>query len=185
MAVTKILLQQFNANVVALSRTRTPELLELTSSSLLSIECDVLVAVTPFDIHLIFMDIRSANETALVEAISLAEKTYHQIDGLILNAGIVEPLCRIGDGTPVGAWKAHFDVNFFSLVTALKAALPSLRKSNLGGKVIFVSSGASVKGVPGWGPYAAAKAAMNGLCRYYSFMLCGEYLANLNRFAKF
>jgi NAD(P)-dependent dehydrogenase (short-subunit alcohol dehydrogenase family) len=63
------------------------------------------------------------------------------------------------------AWRAHFEVNFFSLVVALKAALPSLRDSEEGGRVIFVSSGAAVAGYTGFGPYNAAKAAMNSLCR--------------------
>ena len=65
----------------------------------------------------------------------------------------------------MSAWRSHFDVNFFSLVTALKAALLSLRESELGGRVIFVSSGAAVKGNPGFGPYNASKAGMNSLCR--------------------
>ena len=62
------------------------------------------------------------------------------------------------------AWKHHFDVNFFSLITAVRAALPALRQAP-NGRIIFVSSGASVKGYTGWGPYNTAKAALNGLCR--------------------
>ena len=31
--------------------------------------------------------------------------------------------------------------------------------------MVFVSSGAAVKGLPAWGPYNAGKAAMNSLCR--------------------
>jgi len=90
---------------------------------------------------------------------------YCGIDGLILNAGTVEPLCRISDDTPLDDWKRSFDVNFFSLVTAIKAALPYLRKSSDSGRVVFVSSGAAVKGMAGWAPYNASKAAMNSLCR--------------------
>jgi len=55
------------------------------------------------------------------------------------------------------------DVNFFSLLYTIQAALPALRESK--GKAIFVSSGASLKGVRAWGPYAASKAAVNSLCR--------------------
>lgn len=55
------------------------------------------------------------------------------------------------------------DVNFFSLLYTIQAALPALRESK--GKVIFVSSGASLRGTYAWGPYAASKAAMNSLCR--------------------
>ena len=78
---------------------------------------------------------------------------------------MLDPLCRIGDNTPLESWKKSFDINFFSLITALKVGIPYLRKSELTGRVVFVSSGAAEKGMPGWGTYSAAKAAMNSLCR--------------------
>lgn len=117
------------------------------------------------------LSLRSTDEEALANAISVGASRYHGIDGVILNAGILDPLCRIGDDTPLDSWKQHFDVNFFSLVTAVKAALPYLRKSSSGGRIVFVSSGAAVKGLAGWGPYNAGKAAMNSLCRYIPFLL--------------
>ncbi|TFK75839.1 NAD(P)-binding protein [Pluteus cervinus] len=147
LAVTKHLLEAYKAKVVTVSRTRSPELQALSSDSLLSIDCDVTDAA------------------ALTKAISLGVEKFHHLDGLVLNAGTLDPLGTIGNTTPVDEWKHHFDVNFFSLVTALKAALPDLRKSEFGGKVVFVSSGAAVKGVAGWGPYNASKAAMNSLAR--------------------
>lgn len=113
-------------------------------------------------IHIIIL---SSNEKAFSNAIAVGVTHYGGLDGLILNAGVVDPLCRIGDDTPLDSWKRSFDINFFPLVTALKASLPYLRKSKLTGRVVFVSSGAAVKGNPGWAPYSAAKAAMNSLCR--------------------
>ncbi|KAJ3710481.1 hypothetical protein C8R42DRAFT_699806 [Lentinula raphanica] len=147
LAVTKILLNKYSAIVVTLSRTITSELRDLASDRLLTLQCDV------------------ANENAVLESVNKTIEKYHHIDGLVLNAAVLEPMCRIGDDTPISAWKTHFDVNFFSLVTSIKAALPSLRRSDLRGKIVFVSSGAAVKGTPGWGPYNASKAAMNSLCR--------------------
>ena len=91
---------------------------------------------------------------------------YKRIDGLILNAGVLEPLGKIAsEEITLDQWKQHFDVNFFSLVTALRATLPELRKSPLGGRVVFVSSGAATGNTPSWGPYNAGKAALNSLCR--------------------
>ena len=58
---------------------------------------------------------------------------------------------KVGDPEiGLDAWKHHFDVNFFSLVSALKVTLRALRKSELGGRVVFVSSGAAVGGLSGW-----------------------------------
>lgn len=85
---------------------------------------------------------------------------------MVLNAGALDPMTRItSTDISLDAWKTHFEINVYSLVTALKAAAPSLRESPNGGKVIFVSSGAAVGGVAGWGPYNASKAAMNSLNR--------------------
>lgn len=104
------------------------------------------------------------NEATLTDAISTVIKTHNRLDGLILNAGVLEPLGPILDeGTPLAAWKSHFDVNFFSLITALRASVPALRLTQ--GRVVFVSSGAAVGGLAGWGPYNASKAALNSLCR--------------------
>ncbi|KAF8195813.1 hypothetical protein K438DRAFT_1906444 [Mycena galopus ATCC 62051] len=138
LAVTTILLRKFKANVVALSRKRTPELLA-------------------------WLPTRSCS--AVASAVDQALKTFNSLDALVLNAATLAPLCRVGDNTPLEEWKSHFDVNFFSLITALKLSLPALRKSEVGVRVVFVSSGAAVKGTAGWGPYNASKAAMNSLCR--------------------
>lgn len=43
LAVTRLLLSKFHANVVAISRSSTPELEALKSSALLHIQCDMLV----------------------------------------------------------------------------------------------------------------------------------------------
>ena len=112
---------------------------------------------------------RSTDEsvTVLTCAITQVADAHKCIDGLVLNAGVLEPICRIGSTeTTLDQWKHHFDVNFFSLVPAIQAALPALRRSPRGGRIVFVSSGAAIKGSPGWGPYNASKAAMNSLCRY-------------------
>jgi NAD(P)-dependent dehydrogenase (short-subunit alcohol dehydrogenase family) len=108
----------------------------------------------------------STDEPSLSATIAQVAETHGCIDGLILNAGVLEPFCRIGSPEiSVNQWKGHFDVNFFSLITAVQAALPALRKSERGGRIVFVSSGSAVKGNQGWGPYNASKAAMNSLCR--------------------
>lgn len=107
-----------------------------------------------------------ADETATREAVNLAIKTYQHLDALVLNAGVLDPLGRLDSPDfSTDAWRQHFNINFFSLLYTVQAALPALRASDFGGRVIFVSSGAAVGGVPTWGPYNASKAAMNSFCR--------------------
>lgn len=151
LAVTKILLTEFHATVVSLSRSTTPELEQLAqahSDNLLVIPCDV------------------TDVPAVDQAVSATLQKYQHIDGLVLNAATLEPMGKIASpDISLDAWKHHFDVNVFSLVTTLRATLPELRKSGMGGKVVFVSSGSATGGTAGWGPYNASKAALNSLCR--------------------
>ena len=49
----------------------------------------------------------------------------------------------------------------------MQAVLPSMRARGWG-RIVNVSSGVAVDGVPGTGPYAAAKASLHGLTRTLS-----------------
>ena len=169
LAATSILLKSFKATVVAISRTRSVELNALADAhpeTLQIVQCNMpvfgrVVASEPFaDVP------HRTDELAFTTAIQSIPAKYGHLDALILNAGIMDPFTRITSAdTPLDAWRTHFEVNVYSLVTALKAAAPSLCESPTGGKVVFVSSGAAVGGIAGWGPYNASKAAMNSLNR--------------------
>lgn len=107
----------------------------------------------------------STDPTTSQRAVASAISTWSHLTGIILNAGVLDPVGPI-TSTPVtgpNSWQSIMDVNFFSLLHTIQAALPALRESK--GKVIFVSSGASMRGIPAWGPYSASKAAVNSLCR--------------------
>ncbi|KAI5124922.1 hypothetical protein M0805_007350 [Coniferiporia weirii] len=151
LAVVTALLESFGAIVVSVSRSRSSALIALLQkhpSTLLTIEAD------------------ATDEPAVRAAISLVLDTYRHIDALVLNAGVLEPLGRIGaPGTTTDSWREHFELNFFSLLYTVQAALPALRESGHGGRIVFISSGAAVSGTPAWGVYNASKAAMNSFCR--------------------
>ncbi|KAG0241615.1 hypothetical protein BGW41_005631 [Actinomortierella wolfii] len=101
------------------------------------------------------------DEKTMTDAVALAKSSWSgRLDGLVLNAGVIEPIASIADAN-IAEWKKHFDVNFFSLVSAVAVSLPALRESK--GRIVMVSSGAAVKGCKGWGAYCTAKAAMNML----------------------
>ena len=111
-------------------------------------------------------NLHRTDEPAFTAAIQSVKAKHGHLDGLILNAGTIEPMTQVASAdTPLDAWRTHFEVNVYSLITALKAAVPPLRDSERGGRVVFVSSGGAVGGVAGWGPYNASKAAMNSLNR--------------------
>ncbi|KAK4051308.1 hypothetical protein OIO90_004789 [Microbotryomycetes sp. JL221] len=141
-------------NVTAMSRSETPELVDLADTykgALNIFKGDV------------------AKDGDNKEAVDVTLAAFQRVDALILNAGTLDPL-----GTTEGLtgkldkYKTLFDVNFFSLVSIVQHALPHLRersKHDVSGRIIMVSSGAATGGVAGWGPYSASKAAMNSFVR--------------------
>ncbi|KAF9160763.1 hypothetical protein DFQ26_005200 [Actinomortierella ambigua] len=101
------------------------------------------------------------DEETIAAAVELALSSWSgRLDGLILNAGVLEPIASVANAN-VAEWKRHFDVNFFSLVTAVTASLPALRESK--GRIVMVSSGAASKPYKGWAAYCTSKTAMNML----------------------
>ncbi|KAF8266855.1 short-chain dehydrogenase [Lactarius quietus] len=169
LAATSYLLGTFKATVVAISRTRTLELDALAvmhPETLQVVQCDMPVTFRTLASEPLANNPHRTDELAFTAAIQSVLVKHGHLDGLILNAGTMEPLTRIASAdTPLDAWRTHFEINVYSLITALKAGVPPLRDNPKGGRVVFVSSGAAVGGPTGWGPYSASKAAMNSLNR--------------------
>ncbi|KAJ2807624.1 hypothetical protein H4R20_001213 [Coemansia guatemalensis] len=80
---------------------------------------------------------------------------------LVNNAGTLGPVAPIASAS-AGGWREHFDVNLFAVVELTSRVLPELRASKPG-RVINISSGASIHPYHGWGAYCASKAAVNML----------------------
>ncbi|KAI1816153.1 short-chain dehydrogenase [Poronia punctata] len=97
------------------------------------------------------------------KVIGAAVKSFGKIDGIVINHGTLNPITKIVDSDPE-EWRRNYDINVFSPVALVKEAIPELRKTN--GKVIFVSSGASVGAYGGWGAYGTSKAALNHICAH-------------------
>ncbi|CAH7676384.1 hypothetical protein BY996DRAFT_7468387 [Phakopsora pachyrhizi] len=138
----------------------------LKSSNLISIsrsyprELEDLVKSNPDRLKVLNGDVRDDNTNR--SAVELALKSFGSLDGLILNSGTIK-FEKLDSPKTLDSFKDVFDINFFSLVSILNAAIPHLRQSK--GRVVFVSSGASIGGIGSWGSYNASKAAMNSLCR--------------------
>ncbi|KIJ56874.1 hypothetical protein M422DRAFT_150205 [Sphaerobolus stellatus SS14] len=148
LAAAQILLHKFNADVLSISRSRTPQL-------------DSLAEKYPSNLHIELCDI--TDKPAITTL--LTSPKYPHIDALILNAGAMSFGRIASDSDPEDEWRKIFDINFFSLLYAVRAALPKLRASKDKGRIVFMSSGAAIGGIASWGAYNASKAAMNSLCR--------------------
>jgi NAD(P)-dependent dehydrogenase (short-subunit alcohol dehydrogenase family) len=98
-----------------------------------------------------------AHRAALVEACG------GELDALVNNAGILgpSPLPAVAD-VSLPAVTEILRVNTVAPLALIQAALPLLAD---GGRIVNVSSDAAVAAYPGWGPYGAAKAALEQLTR--------------------
>jgi len=146
LGAVKALLEVFHANVITISRSVSKELAQLAEKH-------------PDNLTVLQGDI--SDRPINFQAVATALEKHHRLDAVILNAGVLELGRVASQELEVEKWKALFDINFFSLLHTIHAVVPELRKSK--GSIVFVSSGAAVRGVPGWGPYSASKAAMNSL----------------------
>jgi len=91
--------------------------------------------------------------------IASAVSAFGGLDALINNAAALKPVARIADSDPT-LWLRHLQVNVWAPFLLTQAALPHLRRAPHG-RVITISSGASVRAVPGWSAYCTSKAAIN------------------------
>jgi NAD(P)-dependent dehydrogenase (short-subunit alcohol dehydrogenase family) len=105
----------------------------------------------------------AARQDDLARVVETVVQSSGRIDALVLNAGVSEP-GAIGEVTA-----EHFDglfsVNVRGAVFGLQAALPAMRE---GGAVVLIGSVAGSLGVPGYGTYAATKAALRSYARTWT-----------------
>jgi len=92
---------------------------------------------------------------AMTEAVSAAG----EIDVLVANAGY--GLIGGVEETSDAELREQFEVNFFSVMSLLRAVLPGMRQRR-SGHIIAISSVSGLVGWPSLGPYSASKFALEG-----------------------
>jgi NAD(P)-dependent dehydrogenase (short-subunit alcohol dehydrogenase family) len=83
-----------------------------------------------------------------------------RLDALINNAGI--NIVGPEECLTIEEAKAIFEVNYFGALRLIQAAAPHMRKQK-SGHIINISSASGFRAIPGMGPYAASKFALEGL----------------------
>ncbi|MDQ1196772.1 SDR family oxidoreductase [Agrobacterium sp. SORGH_AS 787] len=99
----------------------------------------------------------------MLAAVETVRKAHGRIDALVLNAGLAEH-AQIADITPE-FFDRHFDVNVRGMVFGLQAALPAMTESS---SVVLIGSIGAHAGYPGYGTYAATKAAVRSYARTWT-----------------
>jgi NAD(P)-dependent dehydrogenase (short-subunit alcohol dehydrogenase family) len=97
---------------------------------------------------------------AVATAVRAAESRFGGIDVLVNNAGRGWP--GSVEGAPDDAVRRQLELNFFAVLTLLRAVLPGMR-ARRSGWIVNMSSVAGVRGVTGFGYYSAAKHALEAV----------------------
>ncbi len=106
-------------------------------------------------------DVASWEQAA--DTVARATEVFGRIDGLVNNAGLIDPIARIEDSDPQ-AWRRIVEVNLVGAYNMLRAVVPGMVAKGAG-TVVNISSGAATSALEGWSHYCATKAALLSLTR--------------------
>jgi NAD(P)-dependent dehydrogenase (short-subunit alcohol dehydrogenase family) len=152
LAVTRSLLEE-GAKVVAVSRKVTPELDRLAGPDLLHVAADLTDPAAP------------------AQVIDRAVEHFGGLDILVNNAGgpppgVTMPRTGFFDSSD-GQWQSIFEFNLFSVVRAIRAAIPKMTERG-GGSIVNISTGMARQPAPVNVEYGAAKAGLSNLTKALS-----------------
>ncbi|MDA3028453.1 MAG: SDR family oxidoreductase [Actinomycetota bacterium] len=112
--------------------------------------------------HVVELDV--TDDASVIDAVASAIDLVGRLDVVINNAGTGSN--GLIETFTADDWMASFDVNVFGVHRVSRAVLPHMR-SNGSGLVMIISSVAGRMALPFFGPYNAAKFAVEGLAETY------------------
>ncbi len=100
------------------------------------------------------------DEQAVKHMVARTYQQYGRIDVLINNAGqgMHVPI----EQADLAQYRSIFELNVVRVIAAIQAVIPIMRKQG-GGVIVNISSGTSKMVLPGVGPYASTKSALNAM----------------------
>ena len=114
-----------------------------------------------------------ADWAAVDGAVRTAVERFGGIDAVVNNAGVIDPIGRLGDTDPV-QWHRNMAINLGGAYNVVRAALSSLTARR--GTVINISSGAAHRAIEGWSAYCSGKAGLAMLTQMLALEYGGEGL---------
>ncbi|MEE1674295.1 SDR family oxidoreductase [Agarivorans aestuarii] len=99
--------------------------------------------------------------SSVLNAVDYCLTLHGQIDLLINNAGVIEPLTTLVESDPQ-LWGLAADINYKGVYHGMRAVLPEMIKAK-SGVIVNLSSGAANSALFGWSHYCSSKAASQKL----------------------
>ena len=104
-----------------------------------------------------------SNYADLERAVDVCVNEFEQLDILINNAGVIEPVTLLAESDPE-QWTRVADINYKGVYYGLRAAIPQMVRQGKG-VIVNISSGAATSPLDGWSHYCSSKAAVLMLTR--------------------
>lgn len=145
---------------------RSPERLDELASRI-----QIEGGITPIRYPLDLLTARAEDYRQLADDLAAQ---VQQLDGLLLNAGILGTLSPI-EQADLQEWQQVQHVNVTSSLLLIQALLPLLRRS-LAAAILFTSSGVGRRGRAHWGAYAVSKFATEGLMQVLADELASTHI---------
>lgn len=112
--------------------------------------------------HTRYVTVDVTDRAALDAAFAAIDADEGRLDVLVNNAGF-QRIGRTEEYDP-DSWREVIDVHLFGMFHCTALAIPRMKASG-GGAIVSVASAAGIVGLPGRGPYSAAKGAISALTR--------------------
>jgi NAD(P)-dependent dehydrogenase (short-subunit alcohol dehydrogenase family) len=112
--------------------------------------------------HTRYIEVDVTDRAALTDAFAGIDAEEGRVDVLINNAGF-QRIGRTEEYDP-DSWREVIDVHLFGMFHCTALAIPRMKAAGHGA-IVSVASAAGIVGLPGRGPYSAAKGAIGALTR--------------------
>ena len=107
-----------------------------------------------------------ASPDSVARAFAAIDRDAGQIDVLINNAGVQR--VALAENMTGEDWHLVLNTHLTGMHLCCAEAIRRMRARGKGGAIVSVASAAAIVGIPGRGPYSAAKAGIESLTRVYA-----------------
>ncbi len=90
-------------------------------------------------------------------AIDTALRKFSRVDGLVNNAGVIDPMALFAEADPA-QWEQVLTINLVAASRFMRAFV--VAASGNGGRIVNITSGAAHRALRGWSAYCTSKAAL-------------------------
>jgi NAD(P)-dependent dehydrogenase (short-subunit alcohol dehydrogenase family) len=113
-----------------------------------------------------YLQANVADAESVAAAFRQIDAEAGQIDVLVNNAGVQR--VNLAENMSVADWHLVLNTHLTGMHLCSAEAIRRMRARGKGGAIVSVASAAGIVGIPGRGPYSAAKAGIESLTRVYA-----------------